>query len=59
MDGLASEEIIEEVAQKRIKQNQIEMKIGLNWVNKIGILSFYLASQLRLSIRIQHGSMII
>jgi hypothetical protein len=38
MDGLALEEITEEVAQKRMKQNQIEMKIGLNWVNKIGIL---------------------
>jgi hypothetical protein len=38
MDGLAVEEISEEVAQKRIKQNQIEMKIGLNWVNKIGII---------------------
>lgn len=37
-DQLASEEITEEMRQKRIKQNQIEMKIGLNWVNKIGIL---------------------
>jgi uncharacterized membrane protein len=38
LNDLSSESISEEVIQKRIKQNQIEMKIGLNWVNKIGIL---------------------
>lgn len=37
-DRLSGEEITEETRQKRIKQNQIEMKIGLNWVNKIGII---------------------
>ncbi|MBU9722937.1 MULTISPECIES: DUF2339 domain-containing protein [Bacillaceae] len=31
-------EIPEEVIQKRIKQNQVEMKIGLNWINRLGIL---------------------
>jgi uncharacterized membrane protein len=38
LDGLAAEEVSEEVMQKRIKQNQMEMKIGLNWINKLGIL---------------------
>ncbi|TDL31866.1 DUF2339 domain-containing protein [Jeotgalibacillus sp. S-D1] len=37
-DELAAEELTEEVIQKRVKQNQIEMKIGLNWINKLGIL---------------------
>jgi uncharacterized membrane protein len=35
---LAEEEVSEEVIQRRLKQNQVEMKIGLNWMNKIGIL---------------------
>ncbi|MEI7026646.1 DUF2339 domain-containing protein [Paenibacillus sp. y28] len=35
---LGEEEISEELIQKRMKQNQIEMKIGLNWLNKLGIL---------------------
>jgi uncharacterized membrane protein len=38
LNHLASEQVSEEVIQKRIKQNQIEMKIGLNWINKLGIL---------------------
>ncbi|GGH31842.1 DUF2339 domain-containing protein [Paenibacillus segetis] len=38
LDQLAAEDISEETMQRRIKQNQIEMKIGLNWINKIGIL---------------------
>ena len=38
IDRLNSEPVNEEVIQKRIKQNQIEMKIGLNWINKIGII---------------------
>lgn len=37
-DNLGSETINEEVIQARMKENQIEMKIGLNWVNKLGIL---------------------
>jgi len=37
-DQLASEEVSDEVIAKRMKQNQIEMKIGLNWINKIGML---------------------
>ena len=35
---MASEEVTEAVMQKRMKQNQFELKIGLNWINKIGIL---------------------
>ncbi|WP_078555606.1 DUF2339 domain-containing protein [Alkalihalobacterium alkalicellulosilyticum] len=38
IEDVGSEPVSEEVIQKRMKQNQIEMKIGLNWVNKIGIL---------------------
>ncbi|RSL33004.1 DUF2339 domain-containing protein [Salibacterium salarium] len=37
-DQLAETEVTEEVMQKRAKQNQIEMKIGLNWINKLGML---------------------
>ncbi|WP_416147449.1 DUF2339 domain-containing protein [Salipaludibacillus sp. HK11] len=37
-DKLADEELTEDVIQKRVKQNQIEMKIGLNWINKLGML---------------------
>lgn len=37
-ESLADEELTEEVIQKRVKQNQIEMKIGLNWINKLGML---------------------
>lgn len=45
-DGLHSfstEEISEEVIERRRKQNQIEMKIGLGWINKLGILLLILA----------------
>ncbi|AZB41032.1 DUF2339 domain-containing protein [Bacillus sp. FJAT-42376] len=35
---LAAEEVTEEMMQKRMKQNQVEMKIGLSWINRIGIL---------------------
>ncbi|WP_458414868.1 DUF2339 domain-containing protein [Schinkia sp. CFF1] len=38
LNNLGSESINEEVVKARIKENQIEMKIGLNWVNKLGIL---------------------
>lgn len=38
LDELCQQEITEEVLQKRIKQNQLEMKIGLNWINRLGIL---------------------
>lgn len=37
-EKLAQEGVSEETIQKRIKQNQIEMKIGLNWINRLGIL---------------------
>ncbi|AJS60570.1 membrane protein [Paenibacillus sp. IHBB 10380] len=43
LDQLGSEEISEEVMQKRIKQNQFEMKIGLNWISKLGMLLLILA----------------
>lgn len=35
---LVNEDITEETVQRRIKQNRLEMKIGLNWINKLGIL---------------------
>ncbi|MGG1615141.1 DUF2339 domain-containing protein [Paenibacillus sp. NRS-1781] len=38
LDLLQEEEISEETMQKRMKQNQFEMKLGLNWINKLGIL---------------------
>ena len=37
-DVLGEEGVSEEVIQKRIQQNETEMKIGLNWINKIGII---------------------
>ncbi len=37
-DELAAGEISDEIIRKRIKQNEIEAKIGLNWVNKLGII---------------------
>ncbi|AJQ29103.1 DUF2339 domain-containing protein [Pelosinus fermentans] len=37
-DALATEGVSEEIIQKRIKQNETEMKIGLNCINKIGII---------------------
>jgi uncharacterized membrane protein len=37
-DVLAAEELSEEVVKERVRQNQLEMKIGLNIANKIGIL---------------------
>ncbi|MCM3703660.1 DUF2339 domain-containing protein [Paenibacillus macerans] len=37
-EKLAAEGVDEETMQRRQKQNRIEMKIGLNWINKIGIL---------------------
>lgn len=43
LDQLGSEEVSEEVMQKRIKQNQFEMKIGLNWISKLGMLLLILA----------------
>lgn len=36
-DKLAEEEIDEETLKKRIKRNNMEIKIGLSWINKIGI----------------------
>ncbi|OAB40801.1 DUF2339 domain-containing protein [Paenibacillus glacialis] len=43
LDQFATEEVTEEVMQKRIKQNQFEMKIGLNWLNKVAMLLIILA----------------
>ncbi|WP_339188883.1 DUF2339 domain-containing protein [Paenibacillus sp. FSL P2-0121] len=43
LHDFASEEISEEVLKRRRKQNQIEMKIGLSWINKLGILLLILA----------------
>lgn len=38
MGELAAEPVSPEIIAKRIKQNEIEMKIGLSWVNKLGII---------------------
>lgn len=43
LDHFAEETISEEVLERRRKQNQIEMKIGLGWINKLGILLLLLA----------------
>ncbi|MBT2290186.1 DUF2339 domain-containing protein [Paenibacillus albidus] len=40
---LAEEGISPEVLERRKKQNQMEMKIGLNWINRLGILLLILA----------------
>lgn len=37
-DQLAEEGIDEETMERRKRQNRMEMKIGLNWINRIGIL---------------------
>lgn len=43
LDDLAAEGVDEETLQRRRKQNRIEMKIGLNWINRLGILLLILA----------------
>lgn len=42
-DELKKEGITEEVLNKKRKYNDIEVKIGLNWINKIGIMMLLLA----------------
>lgn len=36
-EKLKNEELSEDIIKKKKKQNNLEVKIGLNWVNKIGI----------------------
>jgi len=43
LDELAAEKVSDEVMRRRRKQNQIEMKIGLNWLNRLAILLLILA----------------
>ncbi|WP_240479731.1 DUF2339 domain-containing protein [Paenibacillus wynnii] len=43
LNDFSSEEVSEEVLLRRRKQNQIEMKIGLHWINRLAILLFILA----------------
>lgn len=38
METLGNEPLDEKTIEKRIKQNKIEMKIGLNWISKLGIV---------------------
>ncbi len=38
MEEFAKEGVTDEIIKKRTGQNALEMKIGLNWINKIGIL---------------------
>lgn len=40
---LKSEGVDEATVQRRIRQNRIEMKIGLNWINKLAILLILIA----------------
>lgn len=42
-DELSGDKLDEQTIKKRIKQNKIEMKIGLNWLNRIGILLIIIA----------------
>ncbi|WNS42457.1 DUF2339 domain-containing protein [Paenibacillus sp. MMS20-IR301] len=42
-DAFAAEGVSEETLLRRRKQNVIEMKIGLNWINRLGILLLILA----------------
>ncbi|WP_418039811.1 DUF2339 domain-containing protein [Paenibacillus xylanilyticus] len=37
-EHMAEEGLSEETIQRRIRQNQMEMKIGLSWINKVAIL---------------------
>ncbi|MCG7378235.1 DUF2339 domain-containing protein [Paenibacillus sp. ACRSA] len=37
-DHMAEEELSEETIKQRIRQNRMEMKIGLSWINKLAIL---------------------
>lgn len=43
LDELAAEGVSEETVRRRRRQNRIEMKIGLNWINRLGILLLILA----------------
>ncbi len=43
IDEISKEKLDEQTIKKRIKQNKIEMKIGLNWLNRIGILLIIIA----------------
>jgi len=36
-DGLAGEDVSEEVMRERVRQNSVELKLGLNWANRIGV----------------------
>lgn len=42
-DELKNEKISEEIIEKKRKHNDIEVKIGLNWINKAGIILLLLA----------------
>ena len=42
-DDLSKDKLDEQTVKKRIKQNKIEMKIGLNWLNRIGIVLIIIA----------------
>ncbi|WP_238651387.1 DUF2339 domain-containing protein [Paenibacillus piscarius] len=43
LDRFEAEGVSEETLLRRRKQNRIEMKIGLNWINRLGILLLILA----------------
>ena len=35
---IVNEELDEETINKRVRQNNMEFKIGVNWINKLGML---------------------
>ncbi|MCQ4087966.1 DUF2339 domain-containing protein [Saccharibacillus sp. JS10] len=41
--GMTEEGVDEATIQRRIRQNRLEMKIGLNWINKIAIVLILIA----------------
>lgn len=42
-EQLVTEGVSEETMQRRMKQNRLEMKIGMSWINKLAILLIILA----------------
>ncbi|WKL04337.1 hypothetical protein Q0F98_15205 [Paenibacillus amylolyticus] len=49
-EHMAEEGLSEETIQRRIRQNRMEMKIGLSWINKVAILLLILGGWSSVSI---------
>lgn len=54
-EQMAEEELSEETIQRRIKQNRMEMRIGLSWINKVAILLLILGLAQPSDTRIRRG----